>query len=286
MTRKFIRAVAAILAVLCMAAAVSSCGDTTTEPASPSSSVSKKTESTETPGADGKIFEIQSSEDMTVEVEGNTYNIYVPNEQTVLQLHKYVKVGRGISWRLADDVSMKSDSLIPSKTVSLKEGVNIFYVNCQNETESVMEDYTIIIHRAGMYTVRFEGLTETQSVLEGGYAKAPAGIPKKEGYNFESWDFDFSKRITADTEYLGKMGSCRLYGYIRCKSGHRFSGNPVGDLRRIGHAGGARERRVHLCRLEDQKQRSGGSGIGRSLDLNFRCDPGGTLGEPGLYRDL
>lgn len=204
MTRKFIRAVAAILAVLCMAAAVSSCGDTTTEPASPSSSVSKKTESTETPGVDGKIFEIQSSEDMTVEVEGNTYNIYVPNEQTVLQLHKYVKVGRGISWRLADDVSMKSDSLIPSKTVSLKEGVNIFYVNCQNETESVMEDYTIIIHRAGMYTVRFEGLTETQSVLEGGYAKAPAGIPKKEGYNFESWDFDFSKRITADTEISAK----------------------------------------------------------------------------------
>lgn len=204
MTRKFIRAVAAILAVLCMAAAVSSCGDTTTEPASPSSSVSKQTESTETPGADGKIFEIQPSEDMTVEVEGNTYNIYVPNEQTVLQLHKYVKVGRGISWRLADDVSMKSDSLIPSKTVSLKEGVNIFYVNCQNETESVMEDYTIIIHRAGMYTVRFEGLTETQSVLEGGYAKAPAGIPKKEGYNFESWDFDFSKRITADTEISAK----------------------------------------------------------------------------------
>ena len=40
MTRKFIRAVAAILAVLCMAAAVSSCGDTTTEPATPSSSVS------------------------------------------------------------------------------------------------------------------------------------------------------------------------------------------------------------------------------------------------------
>ncbi len=204
MTRKFVKAVAAILAVLCMATVVSSCGDTTTEPISPSGSISKNTESSETSGTDEKIFEIQPSEDMTVEVEGNTYNIYVSNEQTVLQLHKYVKVGKGISWRLADDVSMKSDSLIPSKTVSLSEGVNIFYVNCQNETESVMEDYTIIIHRAGRYTVRFEGLTETQLILEGGYAKAPAGIPKKEGYNFESWDFDFSKRITADTEISAK----------------------------------------------------------------------------------
>ncbi len=190
MKKRISKAMALVLALLMLLVVVAGCGKhdmtITTE--------DKKT-GTSSPGGIENIFSVLASGELTVVNNGNTFELYVPNATTILQLTKYVTVAEGIAWIVANDVSMQAQ--IVNKTVSLKEGVNTFYVYCHNANDTVMENYVLNIHRSGSYLITFEGLSETQTVAEGTFAVQPAGVPVREGYNFDGWDFDFSKPVTA-----------------------------------------------------------------------------------------
>ena len=149
-----------------------------------------------------EIFKVLASDGIVVVGSGNSFTIEVGYDITVLQLHKYVEVAEGIEWMVATDVSMQEE--IVNKTVALKEGENVFFVYCYTEDESVMENYVLTIRRQGSYLLSFEGITETQSIVEGGFAAVPGSRPVKEGYEFVEWDFDFSKPVSASTTVSAK----------------------------------------------------------------------------------
>ncbi|MBP3321260.1 MAG: InlB B-repeat-containing protein, partial [Clostridia bacterium] len=163
---------------------------------------SENSPSEEAPIIAGDIFKVLASDGIVVIESGNNFTIEVGYETTILQLHKYVEVADGIEWMIATDVSMQEE--IVNKTVALNEGENIFFVYCYNADESIMENYVITIRRQGSYTVSFEGISETQSVVEGQFASIPVGKPTKEGYDFAEWDFDFTKPVNGDVTIYAK----------------------------------------------------------------------------------
>ena len=197
--KKTVLALLLIALLLCCSLALASCSKK--NPTTTDDPESSGLPSEERPEAD-EIFNVLAADGIVV-IEGqNSFTIEVGNEITVLQLHKYVEVAEGIDWMIATDVSMQEE--IVNKTVALNEGDNVFYVYCYNEDESVMENYVITIHRKGSFTVSFEGIPETQTVVEGKFAVIPAAKPMKEGYEFAEWDFDFSKPVSGNVTVYAK----------------------------------------------------------------------------------
>ena len=87
---------------------------------------------------------------------------------------------------------------VATKTVPLESGDNTFYL-MQTIDEEVTEVYTVTIRRRPMYNVSFDGLLEPQTVEEDCFATEATTIPKKDGYTFISWNYDFTQPITANT---------------------------------------------------------------------------------------
>ncbi|MBQ2714326.1 MAG: leucine-rich repeat protein, partial [Clostridia bacterium] len=88
---------------------------------------------------------------------------------------------------------------VVSKTVGLTEGDNVFYVleTLDGELENT---YTVTLRRRPMYTVWFNtngGTSVSSQMIEEGYL-ASTPTTTRAGYDFVSWDYDFSTPITGN----------------------------------------------------------------------------------------
>ena len=90
-----------------------------------------------------------------------------------------------------------------TKIVPLEAGDNQFYI-FETLGGEIVKTYTINIRRRPMYTVSFYtgSGSEVQSVQveEGFTTVAPESAPDRLGYTFAGWDFDFSQKITQNTQ--------------------------------------------------------------------------------------
>ena len=88
---------------------------------------------------------------------------------------------------------------VNTKTVSLIFGDNTFYIFETKGGKSI-KTYTVTIRRKQLYLVGFNvaggSSVDSQYVEEGGFAIEPT--TEKAGYDFMSWDYDFSEPITQD----------------------------------------------------------------------------------------
>ena len=135
------------------------------------------------------------------DVEGNALSITVSNETSLFSFNDRINVGEDSTWQISTDVS--GIQTIPSKTVSLQDGDNTFYLIIT--TGNRVDLYTVTVHRRFVYTVSFFSTQSdsrpiaTVSVEEGGLAVPPDATPDQDYYSFLQWDFDFSAPITGDT---------------------------------------------------------------------------------------
>ncbi|MBQ2714761.1 MAG: InlB B-repeat-containing protein [Clostridia bacterium] len=89
--------------------------------------------------------------------------------------------------------------IVTAKKVRLNVGDNVFYVfeTLDGELENT---YTVTLRRRPMYAVTFNtnggNIVQEQIVEESYFATAPT--PQRAGYDFVSWDYDFSKPIKSD----------------------------------------------------------------------------------------
>ena len=94
-----------------------------------------------------------------------------------------------------------------TKIVPLEAGDNQFYI-FETLGGEIVKTYTINIRRRPMYTVSFYtgNGSEVQSVQveEGFTAVAPESAPDRLGYTFAGWDFDFSQKITQNTQIVAQ----------------------------------------------------------------------------------
>lgn len=122
----------------------------------------------------------------------------LPNATENFSFLKDIKVAENAEYIVSNEISC--DTVISSKTVSLTPGDNTFYILITNDSQEKL--YTVTIRRLPTYTVTFNTnggtAVDSQTVEEGSLATEPT--TSREGYNFLSWDYDFTKPIMSDTE--------------------------------------------------------------------------------------
>ena len=143
----------------------------------------------------------------TLEVNGTDVYGRVSKDKEIFEFTNEIKVSGNAKYVVAlDALGMQT---VATKTVSLNEGDNTFYVIEMVDDEAT-EVYTVIIHRNEVYEVSFDtaGLVAltTQYIEEGFFATAPTeNVTTRLGYEFLGWDFDFTKPITGDVVVKAKI---------------------------------------------------------------------------------
>lgn len=141
---------------------------------------------------------IESSNLLEINQESSTLYCDVDNSKSVLSLNNQFKVPLTNKWKVYYDINGTKE--ISSKIVNLQIGDNTFYIIVENSTNT-KKIYTLTIRRKPMYIVSFDtnggDPIIDQLIMEGELADLVT--PKREGYIFSSWNYDFTKPITQNT---------------------------------------------------------------------------------------
>ena len=131
---------------------------------------------------------------------GDEYVIKISEGITEFNIGDKIVIDEKLTYVLSKDEDFSE--LLSSTVVSLNEGTNTFFVKVTNEYGQ-NKTYKLKIERNDVFTVTFDThggtLVAEQSVEDGRYAVPPTELPKKYGYVFLKWDFDFSTPITQNT---------------------------------------------------------------------------------------
>ena len=129
-------------------------------------------------------------------IEGDKITCVFSNATVVFSFLNDINVAKDANYVVARDIYC--ESVINSKTVTLEEGDNTFYLLVTNGDS--MKLYTATLRRRPMYTVRFNAnggtSISTQYVEEGYLAEEPSTT--RIGYTFVSWDYNFDTPITSN----------------------------------------------------------------------------------------
>ncbi len=133
-------------------------------------------------------------------LEINGLNVYakVSNNQSYFNFLSEIEVAHGASFIVLDAYC----NLIDTKETTLNVGNNEFYVEVTS-SKGITEVYNFTVRRKPIYQVTFNtdggSTVETQRVEEDRFASQPEN-PTKDGYTFNSWNFNFESPITSDIE--------------------------------------------------------------------------------------
>lgn len=140
---------------------------------------------------------IKSSKLFEIDSDNATLYCTVDNDKSVLSLDNQIEVPLTNKWGLYYDLNGIKE--IPSKTVGLQIGDNVFYLIVENSAND-KKTYKLTIRRKPYYVVSFDtnggNNIINQIVMEGDFADLVT--PTREGYIFSSWDYDFTKPITSN----------------------------------------------------------------------------------------
>lgn len=135
--------------------------------------------------------------------QDGVYTYTVPSSQDSLNLDSFITPSVNASWRVSKNPEF-NDSL--SNNLSLQPGENIFYVRVEDKYMN-SQTYKINIKRMINCTVTFDAnggtACESQS-LDSGKIITNIPVTVREGYEFVSWSYDFSKPITEDIVVVAK----------------------------------------------------------------------------------
>lgn len=148
-----------------------------------------------TPGEENKLsFK-------TLEIKDDSANLTVSNATKEFSFKDEIAVSGSSQYIVAYD--QYGGYQFATKIVPLEAGDNQFYI-FETLGGEIVKTYTINIRRRPMYTVSFYtgNGSELQSVhVEEGFTTvAPESAPDRLGYTFAGWDFDFSQKITQNTQ--------------------------------------------------------------------------------------
>ena len=153
----------------------------------------------------------------------NKYLKKVSNDTEIFSLGTSVKVNSKSSWQLSSDVY--GNNVIASKTATLSVGDNNYYVNVIAD-DGTMQLYVLNIRRREIYTVTFADCdAKTQYVEEDSCAVAPE-TANRNGYTFESWNFDFTAPIVENTIINAKWNVVTYNIEYDLNGGENNSENP------------------------------------------------------------
>ncbi|MDE7400586.1 MAG: InlB B-repeat-containing protein, partial [Clostridia bacterium] len=129
----------------------------------------------------------------SLEVNGDIIYGKVSNATVDFSFITEVTANGGATYTVATDKAC--NNTIPSKTVDLQEGDNVFYILAERSAEIKL--FTVTLRRRPVYTVTFNTAGGTavaaQQVEEDGFAQFKQ--TSRTGYTFAGWSYDFLKPI-------------------------------------------------------------------------------------------
>ena len=154
------------------------------------------------PSSDAAGCAIIDSGEMTM--DGKTLTIELPNAQTTFAFGEQLTVSPYAQYEVSTDIAGKD--VIPSATVELEVGDNVFYIQTVSGTGSNRDQYKAVVRRREVYTVTYSfggGIADVTEQVEED-ALAPFKDASRDGYTFtgwssngKAWDFE-SDRVTGD----------------------------------------------------------------------------------------
>lgn len=134
------------------------------------------------------------------EKNGDEFVIEIGKDVTEFDVESCLILGKNLTYVLSESEDFSNP--ISSGVAVLREGANIFYLKVTNEYGQYRQ-YALKFERKDSFSVKFDTQGGTQIaeqwVESGATARVPTEIPKKYGYVFLKWDFDFTAPITQST---------------------------------------------------------------------------------------
>lgn len=143
-------------------------------------------------------------------ISGDELSGKVSNSTTKFSFSNNIDVVSTATYTISTD--MNGDDIIKSKTVNLNIGDNVFYVIVENGNDAFV--YTATIRRRPIYDVNFIANGSVRyhvTVEEDGFISEPKESITIKGYEFNGWNFDFSKPIVNDTTIYLKYDKPIIY---------------------------------------------------------------------------
>lgn len=175
-------------------------GDKAPDTTTPDDTTDPSVTTTGTPGTSDtspsrdEEFLVTPTEEIEVAVEGNTITLYVEKGTETVNFASMVTAKK--EWTISDGERLIDNKILPVT----KDGVD-FVVSYDN----YQTIYRVIIRYYEYFEITFEGLAGySQTVRKSGRAVLPPDTPKKSGYRFDGWNFDFDTPVTADRDVAAK----------------------------------------------------------------------------------
>lgn len=158
--------------------------------------------------------EITSATGFTI--NETTLSIKVPNQQESFSFSNSITVSQNANWYVSTDI--EGNNQIPSGTVSLHVGDNIFYINITSGNGSSKKQYTANIRRREIYTVTYEPNNGEQPIVlkieEDG--KINNQTVEKQGFALKGWLYgnkfwDFENDTIKNNTVLTAVWSGKQY---------------------------------------------------------------------------
>ena len=142
----------------------------------------------------------------TLSITGTDVYGRVSNTTTTFSFINEIGVSGNATFEVYRD--LECENLIRSKTTTINEGDNIFYV-LEYISGEVNALYTVTVRRKPMYTVTFDTKGGTsvpaQTIEEDSFVTVPTTTRK--GYTFVGWSRDLTLAITDNTEVVAQWTS-------------------------------------------------------------------------------
>lgn len=108
-----------------------------------------------------------------------------------------IQVSQNAAWQLSTDIYGRET--VPTKTVPLAVGDNVFYLMVTSENGETLTLYTLNVRRRPIYTLTFNvgGGTPVAAIEAEEDTVVTAPQTTRTGYTFAGWDFDFTGPVTA-----------------------------------------------------------------------------------------
>lgn len=144
------------------------------------------------------------------ETEGRILKTKVPNAQEKFVLSEALTMSPYSTWYVSTDSEGKS--IIPSATVNLSEGDNVFYVNIISGTGTNKRQYEVNIRRRLIYDVVIVHNNGTENEIkqfeEDSLITAEEG--EREGYTFKEWQYNEATWNLESDRITQEIGDMRL----------------------------------------------------------------------------
>ena len=160
-------------------------------------------------------------------IDGQNLSLTLPNATESFSFIGQITVSEKATWQISTD--MYGLNSIPTKTVPLNIEDNTFYLLVTSGDANNINLYTVKIRRRPIYTVSFNtanGTAVAAQQVEESYFVAKPSDPKRTGYTFAGWDYDFATPITGNTKITAAWKTITYTITYELNGGTNAASNP------------------------------------------------------------